>query len=113
MRMICLCNAILSASNEESYVAWANRLKTYFMDHNLWDIVEATTKPPMPEDDEIAFKAWSKKNALALYLIRESCGSSVFPFIGNISEAKKAWDTLAEKFKPGTDSTISPFYGKY
>ena len=36
------------------------------MDKDLWDIVEATTKPPMPEGDEIAFKAWSKKNALAL-----------------------------------------------
>ncbi|KAK7830163.1 hypothetical protein CFP56_028518 [Quercus suber] len=70
------------------------------MDHYLWDIVEATTKPPMPEGDEIAFKAWSKKNALALYLIRESCGSNIFPFIGKINEAKKAWDTLAEKFKP-------------
>ena len=88
-------------------------MKTYFMDKDLWDIVEATTKPPMPEGDEIAFMAWSKKNALALYLIRESCGSNKFPLIGKIREAKKAWDTLAERFKPGTDSTISPFYRKY
>ena len=113
MRMIYLFNAFLSASNEESYVAWTNRLKTYFKDHDLWAIIEATTKPPMPEGDEIAFKAWSKKNALALYLIRESCGSNIFRFIGKINEAKQAWDTLAEKFKPGTDSTISPFFGKY
>ncbi|XP_030967072.1 protein ACCELERATED CELL DEATH 6-like isoform X2 [Quercus lobata] len=90
--------SIYYASDEESYMTWTIRMKRYFMNNNLWEIVEATTEPPMPEGDEIAFKAWSQKNALALFLIRESCGSNIFPRIGNISEAKKAWDTLAEEF---------------
>lgn len=91
--------SIYYASDEESYMTWADRMKTYFKNNDLLEIVEATTEPPMPEDDEIAFKAWSQKNALALFLIRESCGSNIFPLIGNISEAKKAWDTLADEVK--------------
>ena len=38
--------------------------------HNLRNIVETTTEP--------ATAAWSKKNALALYLIRESVGWTDF-----------------------------------
>ena len=99
MKITYLIATVLSASDEESYKTWADRMKTYFIDNDLLEIVEATTEPPMPEDDEIAFKAWSQKNALALFLIRESCGSNIFPLIGNISEAKKAWDTLADEVK--------------
>ena len=56
------------------------------MDHDLWNIVEKTTEPTTP--------AWSKKNALALYLIRESCGSDRFSLIEKISKAKDAWDEI-------------------
>ena len=104
MKIIYLIATVLSASDEESYITWTSRMKKYFMNNNFWEIVEATTEPPMPEGDEIAFKAWSQKNALALFFIRESCGSNIFPRIGNISEAKKAWDTLAEEFSLYTNS---------
>ena len=67
-------------------------MKAYLMEHDLWDIVEAATEPPTPKNDEIAFKDWSRKNALALYLIREWSGSKEFPLIGKISTAKIAWD---------------------
>lgn len=99
MKSTYLIATVLSASDEESYMTWAERMKAYFINNDLLEIVVATTAPPMPEDDEIAFKAWSQKNALALFLIRESCGSDIFPMIGNISEAKKAWDTLADDFQ--------------
>nr|POE66829.1 hypothetical protein CFP56_71355 [Quercus suber] len=56
------------------------------MNEDLWNIVETTTEPTTP--------AWSKKNAMALYLIRESCGSDRFSLIEKISKAKIAWDTL-------------------
>ncbi len=80
-------------------------MEIYLMELNLWNIVEAAAKPPTPKDGEIAFNAWSKKNSVALYLIRESCGLEAFPLIGKISMAKITWDTLAEKYKPkSTDS---------
>ena len=70
-------------------------MKAYLMEHDLWDIVEVATKPPTLKNDEIAFKDWSRKNALALYLICKWSGSKEFPLIGKISTAKIAWDTLA------------------
>ena len=63
-------------------------MKTFLMDHDLWNIVETTTEPTTP--------AWSKKNALALYLVRESCGSDRFSLIEKISKAKDAWDEIAD-----------------
>ncbi|XP_059439842.1 uncharacterized protein LOC132172371 [Corylus avellana] len=64
------------------------------MAHDLWDMVEETNKPQ--EDDEAAFKAWSKKNFMALHVIQISCGRDSFSRIKKISTAKTAWDTLAE-----------------
>nr|XP_023875918.1 uncharacterized protein LOC111988362 [Quercus suber] len=80
---------------EYDYVAWSVRMKAYLKACELWDIVEAATQPPKPEDDEIAFNAWSKKDAIAFYLIRESSSafySSLFPG----GTAQNAWDILAK-----------------
>ena len=68
------------------------------MERDLWNIAETTTP------------AWSKKNALALYLIRESCGQDRFSLIENISEAKKAWDEIANSgsyFSPKDTHALS------
>ena len=54
--------------------------------HYLKEIVETTDKPTTP--------AWSKKNALALYLIRESCGSNRFTLIEKINKANDAWKKI-------------------
>ena len=54
--------------------------------HNLRKIVETTNESTTPN--------WSK-DALALYLIRESCGSNRFSLIEKISKAEEAWDTCA------------------
>ena len=54
--------------------------------HYLREIVKTTNEPTTP--------AWSKKNALALYLIRESCGTDRFTLIEKISKAKDAWKEI-------------------
>ena len=80
-------------------------MKAYLKACDLWDIVEAATQSPKPEDDEIAFNAWSKKDAIALYLIRESSSafySSLFP----AGTAQNAWDILA-KFYNSEGSSLS------
>ena len=74
-------------------------MKTFLMNHDLWNIVETTTEPTAP--------AWSTKNALALYLIRESCGQDRFSLTEKISMAKIAWDTVAEMNKSNTDPEIA------
>ena len=86
-------------NGEDNYLKWSVRVKTYLMAQDLWDIVEATNEPPTPEN-EAAFKAWSKMNAMALYGIQNSCGPDTFFDIMEITSARNAWKTLAEKYKP-------------
>ncbi|XP_034208371.1 ankyrin repeat-containing protein NPR4-like [Prunus dulcis] len=69
----------------------------------LWDVVEATTEPPKPEDGEAEFKAWRKKDAKALILIQKYCGSANYSLIWGTETAKAAWDTLAEKLNPAQE----------
>ena len=79
-------------------------MKTCLMEHDLWNIIKTTTEPTTP--------AWSKKNALALYLIRESCGSDRFSLIEKISKAKDAWDEIGDSgsyFSPKDTHALS-FY---
>jgi len=93
-----LCAVVLQVLEKDNYVAWTVRVKTYLMDHDLWDVIEATTEPPSLEDDEAAFKAWSMKNSIALHVIQISCGPDTISKIIQISSAKIAWDTLAKMF---------------
>jgi hypothetical protein len=79
-------------------VEWSVQVKNYLMAHDLWYIIEATTEAPRREDDEAAFRAWSKKNFMALHVIQISCGTDTFSSIKWISTAKNAWDTLAGKY---------------
>lgn len=75
-------------------------MKVYLLAEDVWDLVEATTEPPKPEDGEVAFKAWRKNNAKALLAIQTCCGDDTYPIIEGITEAKAAWDALAEELKP-------------
>ena len=77
-------------------------MKTILTEHDLRNIVEMTTEPTIA--------AWSKKNALALYLIRESCGSDRFSLIKKFSKAKNTWDEIADSgsyFSPKDTHALS------
>ncbi|KAB1225388.1 hypothetical protein CJ030_MR1G015672 [Morella rubra] len=91
----CSCTAILEVLDECSYMDWSVRVKTYLIFEDLWDAIE-DIQPP--KDDETAFRVWSKKNSKALHVIQNSCGSNTFSEIREISSAKIAWHTLAEKY---------------
>ena len=69
-------------------------MKTYLIAQDLWDIVEATNECLNQEDDEAAFKAWSRKNAMALHVILISCPQQICHVISLIDSAKIAWKTL-------------------
>ena len=93
-----LSAAVLEALNEHNYLDWSVQLKTYLMAQDLWEIVESTSKPPAREN-EAAFKAWNKTNAMALHVIQISCGPDTFSDIREITSARIAWQTLAGKYK--------------
>jgi hypothetical protein len=99
-----LAKKFLQVLEEDNYVDWSVQIKTYLMAHDLWEIIEETTEPPRQEDDEAAFKAWSKKNSVALHVIQISCGPDAFLKIIQINSAKIAWDTLATDADSGLPS---------
>ncbi|KAF2282524.1 hypothetical protein GH714_043729 [Hevea brasiliensis] len=63
------------------------------------ELVEANTEPPNPQEAEVEFKAWRKKNAAALHAILISCSSSTLSYIREIDCAKLCWNTLATVHK--------------
>ncbi|CAB4268912.1 unnamed protein product [Prunus armeniaca] len=69
---------------------------------DLWEAVEATAEPPKGEDQDSddRLKTWRKKNAAALHTIQISCGPEAFSVIRDMTSAKIAWDTLAERLTP-------------
>ena len=86
--------AVSEVLNVNNYLVWKVQVRTYLIAQDLWDIVKATDECPKPEGDEVAFKAWTRKNALALHVIQISCEPRVCFVIRRISSAKIAWDTL-------------------
>ncbi|KAL6289345.1 hypothetical protein ACE6H2_006855 [Prunus campanulata] len=89
--------SVAEVLNGRNYVDWSVLVKTYLLAQDLWDVVEEEEEEEEADDK---FKAWRKKNATALHTIQISCGQEAFSLIRNTTSAKRAWDTLAEKFKP-------------
>ncbi|KAG2673958.1 hypothetical protein I3760_13G113300 [Carya illinoinensis] len=91
-------NSVVSeVLGKDNYEDWSARVKSYLKAYDLWDAVEVIIEPPKQEDDQThdAFKAWNKKNYMALNVIQNSCGLHSFSQIREITSAKIAWDTLA------------------
>ncbi|XP_059435298.1 uncharacterized protein LOC132168195 [Corylus avellana] len=86
-------------SDYNIYDSWSVLMESYLLAQDLWDIVQATTEPPKPEDD-VEFKAWTKKNAAALYAIQSRCDEDILLEIKGISSARIVWDALATKYGP-------------
>ncbi|XP_059453488.1 uncharacterized protein LOC132184022 [Corylus avellana] len=94
---------VIQVLEEYNYVDWSVQVKDYLTAHDLWDIVEENNKPPRQKVDEVACKAWSKKNGTALHVIQISCGIDAFSRIKKISTAKIAWNILAEWNRTNVD----------
>ncbi|XP_021826823.1 uncharacterized protein LOC110767553, partial [Prunus avium] len=92
--------AVVELLDSSNYVDWSVLVKTYLLAQDLWDVVEEDEEEEEADDK---FKAWREKNATALHKIQISCGREASSLIRNTSSAKRAWDTLAEKFKPKPD----------
>ncbi|CAB4268864.1 unnamed protein product [Prunus armeniaca] len=91
--------AVVELLDSSNYVDWSVWVKTYLLAQDLWDVVEQDEEEEEEESDD-NFKAWREKNATALHTIQISCGREASSLIRNTSSAKRAWDTLAENFKP-------------
>jgi hypothetical protein len=79
---------VLELLRKDNYENWSAWMKNYLLAHDLWDIVQATTKPPKQDRDVVGFKAWTKNNAAALHAILISCEVDILPEIREITSAK-------------------------
>ncbi|KAH7536980.1 hypothetical protein FEM48_Zijuj03G0043500 [Ziziphus jujuba var. spinosa] len=75
---------------KKNYKEWSFRLRTYLEAQDVWDIIESTSNEAV--DDKVR----QKKNATPLHAIHISCGPVAFSLIEGITNAKEAWDKLAE-----------------
>ncbi|KAI3898811.1 hypothetical protein MKW92_023374 [Papaver armeniacum] len=85
----------LNASNYEN---WKLRVQEYLARQDLWGIVDGSeTQPQIPSQqaDDDQFKTWMSKNAIALQVIKLSCGTEMLSHITYEDSAKAAWEKLA------------------
>ena len=85
--------AVVEVLKRGNYLDWSVRVKTSLMAQGLWDVVEPRIGFPTPENVAVL-------NAMALYVIQNSCGPDTFSDIREITSARLAWETLAGKYKP-------------
>ncbi|ONI20789.1 hypothetical protein PRUPE_2G033800 [Prunus persica] len=89
---------VVDVLSKDNYEHWSALVKNYLLAQDLWDVVEAETERPVPEEaDQLIGR---KKTAAALHAIQISCGPDAFSVIKEISSANIAWDILAQTFKP-------------
>ena len=86
---------VLIILDVDNYLEWSLQVKNNLTAQGLWDVVEAANEPPKAKTDEATSKAWTKKNAKVLKMIKNSCGPNLCSAISMITSAKVAWDTLA------------------
>ena len=96
---------VLELLRKDNYENWSDWMKNYLLAQDLWDIVQATTKPPEQRNDVVGFKAWTKNNAAVLHAILISCEVDILPEIREITSAKIVWDKLASMYRPDNSSS--------
>ncbi|GKV49113.1 hypothetical protein SLEP1_g55880 [Rubroshorea leprosula] len=84
----------LEVHKEDNYERWRIFMQHYLVAQDLWDVVLSSEMPDGEDPRE-----WIKKNALALYAIKISCGAEKFDQIKEINSAKDAWKALADLHK--------------
>ncbi|CAH9092999.1 unnamed protein product [Cuscuta europaea] len=70
---------------------WSLKMKTLFKSQELWSCVENDFEDDGTEEPDQNLREKRKKDAKALYIIRQSLDDAVFPRIAATSTAKEAW----------------------
>nr|XP_028964703.1 uncharacterized protein LOC114827175 [Malus domestica] len=91
----------------ENYDFWRTKLRTIFVSHDLWSLIEdgyvvplstvALTKAQTKE-----LKENIKRDAKALGVIQNAISDENFPRISNDTSAKSAWDVLEKVYRGST-----------
>ena len=86
--------------NGSNYVTWKIQCKMGLMKEGLWKIVEGTEATP-PSDDP-GYKKFVERRDKALVLVVLSIDPTLLYFIGEPTDPKAVWTTLANQFQKKT-----------
>ncbi|KAI3886137.1 hypothetical protein MKX03_023390 [Papaver bracteatum] len=84
--------------NASNYETWRLYVQNYLKRQDLWGIIDGSERqPPLPSQraNDDKFKTWMSKNAVALQVIKLSCGTEMLSHIIHEDSAKAAWEKLA------------------
>ncbi|XP_054825379.1 uncharacterized protein LOC129322935 [Prosopis cineraria] len=79
----------LTEKNKQDWFEW---VKNYLISQDLWEVTSGSSA--RPDENVEDFARWRRINAVALHVIRISCGPNNHSRIRGASEAKVAWDIL-------------------
>ncbi|KAK0605039.1 hypothetical protein LWI29_022108 [Acer saccharum] len=94
----------------DNYDFWSIQMKTLFMSHDLWEIVERGYTAPGPAQltaDQLRnYEEDKKSDARALLFIQQEVSKTIFPRIVNAVTSKEAWEILKTEFQ-GSERIIN------
>jgi len=97
----------------EAYDFWSIKMKTLFISHDLWDVIEDGIKEATQEEqskwsatEQKEYKQLIQRDAKALLHLQQAVSNTIFPKIMRVTSAKEAWEILKAQYK-GTDKVIS------
>ena len=100
--------------NGESYDFWSIQMRTLFMSHDLWELVEEGYEAAATQEEitswtaakQTEFRNTKKRDARALLFIQQGVSKAIFPRIMSAKTSKEAWESLKKQFQ-GYDKVIS------
>ncbi|XP_070672240.1 uncharacterized protein [Malus domestica] len=90
-----------------NYEFWRTKLRTIFVSHDLWSLIEEGYVVPLSivaliEAQTKELKENIKRDAKALGVIQNAILDEIFPRISNETSAKSAWDVLEKVYRGST-----------
>ena len=83
-----------------NYVTWKIQCKMALMKEGLWQIVEGTEAAPLSTDP--GYKRFVERRDKALAIVVLSIGPTLLYLIGEPTDPKAVWTTLADQFQKKT-----------
>ena len=100
-------NTQLPQFNGKNYDYWAITMKTVFVSHDLWELVEYGFEEPANEEEFIGLtqaekellKSNKKKDSKALVFLYQAVHESVFLRIAVANTSRETWQTLKTTYQ--------------
>lgn len=90
--------------NGSNYPVWRVQLNALLVGYDLIGFVDGTNTCPSPTHPDYLY--WRRQDQLILHAIISSVDQNVVTMLGNVKNAKQAWDVLSKMFASKTRARI-------